>query len=91
MLKYTIFFPKLKNIDLVKESGMIAHYLSSEYGYDVKLTCFQNDDYLYKNQMDPKVQLTFIKNVTGIKSIDSLLALVREAKIINILQLYHLS
>jgi L-malate glycosyltransferase len=90
-LRYRILYPHMKNVDLIKESGMIAHFLCQIGKYEVALASYKNEEYTNMRVIDSKVSNDFITKRTGYAVLDSILYLFDQAKGIDILQLYHLN
>ncbi|WP_242846035.1 hypothetical protein [Clostridium novyi] len=44
------YTPNTKNVNLVKEMGMIPYKLHKKFGYDAKIACYNLDEYTYLNE-----------------------------------------
>ncbi|HMM19579.1 MAG TPA: glycosyltransferase family 4 protein [Selenomonadales bacterium] len=88
---YTVFYPHMKNVDIIKESGMMAHYLCQTEKYEVALAAYKGEEFTNIQLIDSRVSNDYIKRRTGYTLPDSLLYLFTRAKKIDVLQLFHLN
>lgn len=84
---YIILDLNLKNVELIKCPGAIA-YAMSNYGYNVNIITYGEDDFCYKDKLKG-VNLIFVEK-RFVEIIDRWLFIIRNSKKIDILQLYHL-
>ncbi|GAB6168168.1 hypothetical protein JCM1393_06280 [Clostridium carnis] len=87
-MRFVTFFPELKSFHLKKDVGLIPILLKKYKGYDVKIVTYKNEEvYDYdKNSID----LEFIKKKYGV-IIDFSLYLIKNARKIDVLNLYHIT
>lgn len=90
-MNFITLFPGARNIELTKDVGMIPFILYKHYGYTASVACYQNGDYPYLDNEVKGLQLKIIKKYTGNEIIDSIIFLLKHAKQIDVLNLYHLS
>jgi L-malate glycosyltransferase len=88
---FRIFYPDLKNVDLVKESGMIANYLSLNFNYDAGLITLPNEDFSNLALLNKEVRLHIINGFFKNQFFNSILYLVKNSSKIDIIQFIHLS
>ena len=81
----------MRNVDLVKETGMIAQFLFKTGRYQVKLVSYNNEQYSNLHLLDSRIEHQYLKKWTGIVLIDTILYFFACAKTINIIQIYHLN
>ncbi|MEA4827093.1 MAG: glycosyltransferase family 4 protein [Clostridium sp.] len=91
MLRYSVLYPNTKNVNLVKEMGMIPYKLYKLYGYDSKIACYNLDEYTYLNDEVKGLKIDFVDRKFNRYSIDGLRYLNKEAKNIDILQIFHVT
>lgn len=91
MLRYSVLYPNTKNVNLVKEMGMIPYKLHKLYGYDSKIACYKLDEYTYLNDEVKGLKIDFVDRKFNRYSIDGLRYLDKEAKNIDILQIFHVT
>ena len=78
------------NVDLLKDVGMIPFFLAKEKGLDCKVICVKNDhEYTYNAKYIPIVKMEFLKKSHFY--INQLIYLMRNAKEIDVLNMYHMS
>jgi glycosyltransferase involved in cell wall biosynthesis len=90
-MRFTTLFPEAENVHLIKSCGMIPFILYKDYGYDSTIACYNNGEYPYLDNAVKGLKMDHIKRVTNNKVIDSCLYLMKYAKKIDVLHLYHLS
>lgn len=87
---FVTLFPSCRNIELVKDVGMIPYMLQCKYGYISSVACYDNDqEYFYLKNEVQGLSLDFIKKVTGITLIDMACYLWKNSFKIDVLNLYH--
>lgn len=90
-MRYCVLYPNTKNVNLVKEMGMIPYKLYKNFGYDSKIACYNLDKYTYLNEEVKGLKIDFIDRKYNNYSLDGLRYLNREAKNIDILQIFHVT
>ncbi|MBQ4470424.1 MAG: hypothetical protein II917_09850, partial [Synergistaceae bacterium] len=77
-----------RNEQLMKETGLLAWGMKEYYGYDSFLATYENGDYLNLKYL-PGLRMEFIPRRTGRFLPDSLLWLMKNAKRIDVLYIFH--
>lgn len=90
-MKFVTMFSDAENIHLTKDVGMIPFIMYKEFGYESTIVCYKNGEYPYLENEVKGVNIDFIKRYTGKSIIDGSIYLLKNAKKIDILQLFHLS
>jgi glycosyltransferase involved in cell wall biosynthesis len=90
-INFFTFFPKAKNIHLVKDVGMIGYILHKYFGYNSTIVCYKNDEYNYLENEVKGLKIEFLKKRTSIKILDSIVYFIHSAKNIDVLHLFHLA
>lgn len=90
-MRYCVLYPNTKNVNLVKEMGMIPYKLHSLFGYDSKIACYNLDDYSYLNSEVAGLKIDFVEKKYNNYSLDGMRYLKKEAKNIDILQIFHVT
>lgn len=90
MKKFVTLFPHAMNFHLTKDVGMIPYMMGTEnLGYDTELVTYNNDEYSYLEKESKGLQLTFLDKKTGNEMLDTLIYIWKNAKSIDVLNLYH--
>lgn len=90
-MKFVTLNPRTKNVNLVKDVGLIPYYLHSFFGVDASVVTYQNDaEYPYIDNEVKGLKLEFIKKRFG-RQIDGMLYVLKHAKEIDVLNVYHLN
>ena len=90
-MKLVTLFLKTENVHLQKDVGMIPFLLHKYYGYDSGIVTYRNGaDYPYARNEVKGLGLWFLKKRLGIIA-DGCFYLMRNAKRIDILNVYHLN
>lgn len=91
-MKFITLFPPAENAHLIKDVGQIPYFMFAEHGYDASLVCFQNSkEYEHAQGEVEGLKVEFLRPV-GKKcflEVAVLDFLKREAKNIDVLNLYH--
>lgn len=83
-----LIFPALKNVDLLKDMGMIPYLLEKNHGFDVKIASYKNAEYYaYLDKEVKGLTLDFIKK----SPLSLYLYLLKNYKTIDVLMLVHIS
>ncbi|KEH98027.1 glycosyl transferase [Clostridium botulinum C/D str. BKT12695] len=90
-MKYCVLYPNTKNVNLVKEMGMIPYKLYEKFGYDAKIVCYNLDDYTYLNEEVKGLKIDFLDKKYNNYSLDGLRYLKKHAKEIDVLQIFHVT
>lgn len=90
-MRFVTLYPRAKNVQLVKDMGLIPYYLRKSFGEDAELVTYKNDDrYPYLDTVVKGAKVTFIKKRFG-RQIDGMIYTFKHAKEIDVLNLYHLN
>lgn len=90
MKKFVTLFPQTMNFHLTKDVGMIPYMMGMEnLGYSTELVTYDNDEYSYLEKESKGLQLTFLDKKTGNEMLDTLVYIWKNAKSIDVLNLYH--
>lgn len=90
-MRYCMQYLKTKNVNLVKDMGMIPYKLMKNHNYDSKVATFKDGEYPYLNNEVKGLKIDFIKRFFNSYSLDGGLYLIRESKNIDILQIFHVT
>ncbi|WP_242943866.1 glycosyltransferase family 4 protein [Clostridium homopropionicum] len=91
ILRYCVLYPNTRNVNLVKEMGMIPYKLHKLFNYDSKIVCYNLDEYSYLKEEVSGLKIDFLPRKFNNYSIDGFLYLKKEAKNIDILQIFHVT
>lgn len=90
-IRFVTLFPRCRNVELLKDVGMIPYCLHKNYGYQSSIACYQNEEkYPYSDHEVKGLRLEFMKRTFRNVLLDGILYLIKNAKSINILNVYHL-
>lgn len=89
-MKFVTMFPLARNIELIKDVGMIPFIMHKEYGFDSIVVCYNNSEYKYLEHEVKGLKVEFIKKLTGNSIVDGIMYLIKNAKKIDVLNTYHL-
>ena len=90
-MKFVTLYPRAKNVQLVKDMGLIPYYIRTLFNEDAELVTYKNDEnYSYLDTVVKGAKVTFIKKRFG-RQIDGMLYVLKHAKEIDVLNLYHLN
>ncbi len=90
-MRYVVLFPECQNIHLTKDVGMIPYKMNELYGWDAAIACYRNaQEYPYLDNEVRGLKLEFIDRRFNNSRLDGLLYLMRNAKSIDVLQIFHI-
>lgn len=90
-MRFVTLYPRAKNVQLVKDMGLIPYYIRTLFNEDAELVTYKNDEsYPYLDTVVKGAKVTFIKKVFG-RQIDGMIYTFKNAKNIDVLNLYHLN
>lgn len=90
-MRFITLYPRAKNVQLVKDMGLIPYYIRTLFNEDAELVTYKNDEsYPYLETVVKGAKVTFIKKRFG-RQIDGMLYVFKHAKEIDVLNLYHLN
>lgn len=79
----------VENVNLIKDVGLIPYGLKKFGYYNAKIATYNNGPYENIDNNVVDVPLEFITKITGLFLIDSIFYLIKNAKKIDILNIYH--
>lgn len=79
----------VENVHLIKDVGLIPYGLNKYGYYNAKIATYNNGPYENIDNNTITIPFDFIKKITGFFAIDSILYLIKNAKKIDILNIYH--
>lgn len=91
--RFVTLFPIAKNTHLIKDVGQIPCFMATQHGYRGELACYNNDEHYHYTETEAKgLSLTFLEPSGKRLFLENAAIefLHREAKNIDILNLYHL-
>lgn len=91
-MNFVLLYPEMRNIDLIKDVGMIPNTLRTQFNFDSKIVCIKNEDFIhYRDINNVEIQYLNVKHTNSKLDIfvASCLYLIKNSKNIDILQLYH--
>ncbi|MDO4188669.1 MAG: glycosyltransferase family 4 protein [Lachnospiraceae bacterium] len=90
-MRFVTLNPRTKNVNLVKDVGLIPYYLHTLFGVDATVVTYKNDEaYPYLDNEVKGLKIEFIKKRFG-RQIDGMLYVLKNAKKIDVLNVYHLN
>lgn len=90
-MKFVTLFPEARNIELVKDVGMIPYILGKQYKVNSKLVCYNNGKYPYLETEVKGLKISFLKKYSGKPVLDGAIYLLKNSKKIDVLHLFHFS
>ena len=89
---FVTLFPRIENIHLIKDVGMIPYCMSKYYGYDSYIVLYKNKDYPYLklNEFSYLKKMYFPLKLFN-SNLNNILFLIKNSKKIDILHLYHIT
>ena len=87
---FVTLFPRCKNIELLKDVGMIPYHMYKCYGYDSSVACYGDDEYNYLNSEVSGLKLIKIPRIYNSVVKDGCSFIKKNAKNIDVLNVYHL-
>jgi glycosyltransferase involved in cell wall biosynthesis len=90
-IRFVTLFPDIENVHLVKDVGMIPYSLKKYYDYDSGIVVYKNREYSYFDTDVKSLKKMFfpLKDRKRNKTINGILFLIKNAKKIDFLHLYH--
>lgn len=90
--RFVTISPHCGNVGILKDVGMIPYYMHKKYKYDSVLACYdQKDGYSYLKCEAKGLQVDFLQPILGNKWLGVVDYIRKNARDINILNVYHLS
>jgi L-malate glycosyltransferase len=90
-MRYCMLYLKTKNVNLIKDMGMIPYKLYKNYGYDSIVATYNQDDFIYLNDEVKGLKIDFVENKYNNFLLDGFIYLRKKAKEIDVLQVFHVT
>ena len=91
-MRWVTLFLKTENVHLLKDVGMIPWYMMKEHGVDSTVVTWKNsDEYSYADDEVKGLKLEFVPRSRYGREIDGMLYLIKNARKIDVLNIYHLN
>ena len=91
-MKFVTLFLKTENVHLLKDVGMIPYHLMKDHDVDSTVATYRNsDEYSYADNEVRGLKLEFVKRTRYGKTVDGMLYLIKNARRIDVLNVYHLN
>ena len=90
-MRYCVLYPNSRNVNLVKEMGMIPYKLHKLFGYDAWLACYKLGEYNYINNEVKGLKIDFIDKKFNNYTMDGLRYIIQNGHNIDILQIFHIT
>lgn len=90
-MRYNMQYLKTYNVNLVKDMGMIPYKLHKLYNYDSTVVTYKNDDYSYLYNEVKGLKIDFVKKIFSSYSIDGAMYLIKNAKSMDVLHIFHVT
>jgi len=90
-MKFVTLNPRTRNVNLIKDVGLIPYYLHILFDVDSTVVTYRNDEeYPYLDTQVKGLKAEFIKKKFG-RQIDGMLYVLKHAMEIDVLNVYHLN
>lgn len=90
-IRFVTIFPRCENVHLIKDVGMIPYIMHKFYGYESTIVAYANErDLPYLNNEVKGLKYQSVKKTTN-ETRDFLKYIIKNAKKIDVLQLYHVT
>lgn len=90
-MKYCVLYPQTENVHLIKDVGMIAYKLHKLFNYDCSIISYENGEYPYLENEVKGLKMDFMKKTFNNDILDGMSYLRKNAKSIDVLQLFHVT
>lgn len=90
-MRYVTLFPEAENVHLTKDVGMIPYIMHQYFGYEGYVSCYKNGEYGHLNGVVSGLKIDYIAKITGNAFLDGCLYLAKNARNIDVLQIFHAS
>lgn len=90
-MRYHMMYLKTQNVNLVKDMGMIPYKLHKLFGYDSTVVTYNYGDFPYLQNEVAGLKLDFAERKYNNYSLDGVRYLRKNAKEIDILQIFHVT
>lgn len=90
--RFVTLFPPAENAHLIKDVGQVPYFLFSQHGYDASIVCYKNsEEYDHLNGEVNGLKIEFLEQKGKKRFLEKAVLefLEREAKNIDVLNLYH--
>lgn len=89
-MRFVTIFPQTENVHLLKDVGMIPFVLHEKFRYDSIITTYDNSKYSYLSNEVKNLKINFLRKYTNNEVVDVCIYILKNAKQIDILHLFHL-
>jgi glycosyltransferase involved in cell wall biosynthesis len=86
-----MLYLKTKNINLIKDMGMIPYKLHKNYGYESTVATYNHDDFTYLEDEVKGLKLDFVEKKYNNFALDGIRYLRKKARDIDVLQVFHVT
>lgn len=90
-MKYHMVYLKTKNVNLIKDMGMIPYKLHKLFGYDSYVSTYDDDDFKYLNNEVKGLKIDFVNKIFNNYTLDGSIYLLKKSKEIDILHIFHVT
>lgn len=90
-MKYCLLYLKTKNVNLIKDMGMIPYKLYKNFNYDSTVATYNHDEFIYLKDEVKGLKIDFVEKKHNNFSLDGAKYLIKKAKQIDILQVFHVT
>lgn len=90
-MNYCMQYLKTENVNLIKDMGMIPYKLYELYGFNSWVSTFENGEYPYLDKEVKGLKIDFVKKYFNNYTLDGAIHLWKNAKDIDILQIFHVT
>ena len=88
--RFTTLFLDMDNVNIIKHVGMIPYSFQTDLDYLSEIVTYKNELMPFADVYTPGLKITYIKRRLG-KTIDSALWLIKNARRIDVLYMYHIT
>lgn len=91
VMRYCVLYPNSRNVNLVKEMGIMPYKLHKLFGYDAWLACYRLGEYDYLKDEVKGLNIDFIDNKFNNYTLDGIKYIKQNGNKIDILQIFHIT
>lgn len=88
-MNFVTLFPETRNIELIKDVGMIPYNMHKYHNYNSIIACYNNGEYSNLNKEIKGVRLNFIKKYSRKSVINGAIYIIKNYKDIDVLNIFH--
>lgn len=90
-IRFTTMFPRVENIHLIKDVGMIPYSMKKYYNFESSIVTYTDKEYQYFNQDVKGLSQDYFPLKKFNSKINCILFLIKNSKKIDVLHLYHIT